>query len=264
VTRPLACRHLSRLNELVTAASICRVAVSRAGDDAAGLEWDAIKRAAESDLSAAEEVQTIARERTWTLARAEDYQWKLMDPHVDLLPRVMRILDRDAFELAGMARETDDDEVSSLALQVLEERRALLATLRQGCPEYTLPGQVEPARPASQLFEPALGSAKQGGNQVRWRAPTSRKSASFSLHPSPALRHNPWHSSALRPLPHPLYVDAKLLEGSTRGTPSGQERNHGRTGSSHYRQRQAGLSALSGARGQLRDHQRVRGRSGPV
>ncbi|RMG18807.1 MAG: hypothetical protein D6731_01225 [Planctomycetota bacterium] len=132
---PLAFQHLSRLNELVTNASICRVAVERGLTD-----HDAVRRCADADAAIAEEVQALARERGWSLPARKSYAWSYLDAVEDPLPRILRIVDRDVFELDGIRRETDDDDVASLAAELLSERRVLQHELEDPRPALGLPG----------------------------------------------------------------------------------------------------------------------------
>ena len=134
----LARRNLSRLNDMVTAASICRVAIDRAWTDATP-----VARCAEADASFAEEVQSVAQQRGWALLEAESYAWQkvqIRGNDKDALPRVVRVLKRDIFELDEMARRTDDEDVASLATSLREERRGTLVTLLAERPELGLPG----------------------------------------------------------------------------------------------------------------------------
>jgi len=135
VKHPLALRHLARLNEMVTTASIAHVAMERVG-----LDSPALRRARAEDGALAEEVQTLARERGWSLPEPLAYEWQLMTATSDPRPRVLRIVQRDVFELDGMARETDDDDVASLARQLCTERRALARELARDAPQIALPG----------------------------------------------------------------------------------------------------------------------------
>ena len=133
--RPLAFRHLSRLHELVSSASICRTVVARKlADD------PSLARGAEEDGSMDEEIMTLARERGWSLPEFGDYEWQLMADFSDVMPRVLRILKRDVFELDGMSRETDDDDVSALASQLRNARRTLCREIEQRDPTLALPG----------------------------------------------------------------------------------------------------------------------------
>lgn len=133
--RPLAWYHLSRLNELVTSASICRVVVGRHL-----FEAHEIEQAAAADRATAEEIQALARERGWTLPEPKTYEWGLVTGQVVALPRIMRVLARDVAELDEFYRECDDETVASLVAQVLEDRRALLRSLELKVPSYTVPG----------------------------------------------------------------------------------------------------------------------------
>ena len=134
--RPLAYRHLARLHEMVTHASFARVVVDR------GLSHDpAVAQSAQSDRAIDEEIQTLARERGWTLPETKDYQWQLVqDDYNTVVPRVLRVIARDLFELDEMRRRTDDDDVASLASTLHSERHALVQALEAAHPEFALPG----------------------------------------------------------------------------------------------------------------------------
>ena len=134
--RPIAYRHLARMHEMVTHASFARVAVDR------GLSDDpAVEQAGDADRAIDEEIQTLARDRGWTLPETTDYAWKLVqDDENSVLPRLLRVVARDLFELDEMRRHTDDEEVAALASTLYSERHALQVSLEAEHPEYTLPG----------------------------------------------------------------------------------------------------------------------------
>lgn len=133
--RPLAWRHLARLKELTSVASIVRVVTDRHLTS-----QPLVVAAAAGDRALAEEVVSLARERGWQLPEPEPYQWGLMGEEADVLPRVTRIVDRDQFELDDMARHTDDEEVRSLANQLRGDRLGLLRALEAEFPAYSVPG----------------------------------------------------------------------------------------------------------------------------
>ena len=132
--RPVAWRHLARIYEMVGVSSMARVAVDR--DLYSTPELDAL---AADDRSAEEEALALARDRGWTFAEPEPYRW-VHGEEALTLPRLIRVLERDVFELDEIARTTDDDEVASLATRVRQDRRALLAQLDTVYPGVTLPG----------------------------------------------------------------------------------------------------------------------------
>ncbi len=133
--RPLAWRHLARLHELTTTASSCRVWTDRKLVD-----LTPVVECAAADRALAEEVLALARERGWKLPDPAPYEWGRVGDEADPLPRLVRILERDAFELDGFSRETDDEEVRSLLVQARAERQALLKALERVEPLATLPG----------------------------------------------------------------------------------------------------------------------------
>jgi hypothetical protein len=135
VSRPLAWRHLARLHELTTTASACRIFVERKL-----VTLPVVVDSAATDRATAEEALTIARDRGWKLPEPAPYEWGRIGDESDPLPRLVRILERDAFELDVITRATDDEEVRSLIIQVRGERQALLKALERSEPSYTLPG----------------------------------------------------------------------------------------------------------------------------
>lgn len=133
--RPLAWRHLIRMHEMVGSASICRVV-----EDRALLQSELISRAAAADRAADEEIVALARERGWALEERKPYEWQMMAAHSDPRPRILRVLQRDLFELDGMTREGDDDDVAALAAQLRTERRGLIRDMMHELPALSLPG----------------------------------------------------------------------------------------------------------------------------
>ena len=134
--RPIAYRHLARMHEMVTHTSFARVVVER------GLCSDpAVEQAAHADRAIDEEIQTLARDRGWSLPETRDYLWTMVqDDYNTVVPRVLRVVARDLFELDEMRRRTDDHEVAALASTLHSERRALAQSLEAEHPEFTLPG----------------------------------------------------------------------------------------------------------------------------
>lgn len=133
--RPLAWRHLIRMHEMVSSASICRVV-----DDRSLLQSELITRAAAGDRATDEEIVSLARERGWSLPERKPYEWQLMAAHSDPRPRILRILQRDHFELDGMTRDSDDDDVAAIAAQLRTERRGLIRDMMHEEPSVSLPG----------------------------------------------------------------------------------------------------------------------------
>jgi hypothetical protein len=135
VKRPLAWRHLSRMHEMVTSASICQVF-----DERGLLQSALVSRAAAGDRSTAEEIVALSRERGWSLEACKPYQWQQMASFSDPRPRLMRVLRRDVFELDGISRATDDDDVSALASALRSDRRTLVREMMHEHPPLSLPG----------------------------------------------------------------------------------------------------------------------------
>lgn len=133
--RPNAWRHLARLHELTSTSSAARVWVERRL-----VELPVVVEAAATDRALAEEVLGVARDKGWTLPEPKPYEWKLVGDESDPLPRLVRVLERDAFELDGFARDTDDEDVRSLLIQARADRQALLKALERIEPLVFLPG----------------------------------------------------------------------------------------------------------------------------
>jgi len=134
--RPLAYRHLARIYEMVGVSSVARVALDRELFDTPELE-----AIAAADRSTEEEVLAAARDNGWTFPEPEAYRWDAVGADEALtLPRLIRVLERDVFELDEIGRTTDDDEVASIATRVRQDRRALLAQLDAHYPGVMLPG----------------------------------------------------------------------------------------------------------------------------
>lgn len=132
---PHARHQLIRMHEMVGASSICRVV-----EDRGLLQSELVSRAAATDRSADEEIVALARERGWALEEPKPYEWQLMAAHSDPRPRIMRILQRDLFELDGMTRGSDDEDVAALAAQLRSDRRGLIRDLMHEQPSLSLPG----------------------------------------------------------------------------------------------------------------------------
>lgn len=133
--RPNAWRHLARLHELTTTSSAPRIWVERRL-----LDLPVVVEAAATDRAISEEVLGIARDRGWKLPDVTPYEWTLVGDESDPLPRLVRVLERDAFELDGFARDTDDEDVRSLLIQARGDRQALLKALERVEPLVFLPG----------------------------------------------------------------------------------------------------------------------------
>lgn len=133
--RPLAYRHLARIHELATEASICQVLLDR-GLVSAELVGDNVA----AERAIAEEALALARERGWKIPEHAPYEWPLVDGIADVHPRLYRVIERDVFELSEVYRDTDDDDVRSLAGELRSERNALKAFLERAAPAVSLPG----------------------------------------------------------------------------------------------------------------------------
>ena len=89
--------------------------------------------AAKKDERLNEEALSLARERGWSLLRvglAHD-RWPRLDNATlaDALPRIARVLTREAWEAETSARGCDDEDVASLLFAFAAERCALVAEI---------------------------------------------------------------------------------------------------------------------------------------
>ena len=100
--------------------------------------------AARSDAQTVAEARGLADDRGWTMVRygAGHERWPRLDDSTlrDALPRIIRILQREAWEMRDMARESDDEDVSSLLYAFSAEREALVQDLSRVEPVAAQPG----------------------------------------------------------------------------------------------------------------------------
>ena len=99
--------------------------------------------AAEEKLIA-EEARALAQQRGWpTNLAGAAYGWTRLAKETarEALPRIIRIYDRECFELDADARErSGDEEVGSLVLGALDGRRSIYRALSALDAQATLPG----------------------------------------------------------------------------------------------------------------------------
>lgn len=100
--------------------------------------------AARSDAQTVNEARALAEERGWILIRygTGHERWPRLDDSTlrDALPRIIRILQREEWEMRDMAREADDEDVSSLLFAAAAEREALVQDLSRMEPIAARPG----------------------------------------------------------------------------------------------------------------------------
>ena len=145
---PQAAATLSRLAHMTGDGSVARaveakrvVLVSKGPNDDAILE--PLRSLAREEKLLGEEVAALAKARGWPLALGNGrYDWSRLgnDGAREALPRLIRIYAREVFELDGEARSTDDEEVRSLVLSVLDGRRSIHGAFTALAPRMTVPG----------------------------------------------------------------------------------------------------------------------------
>ena len=147
--RPLAASHLARIVHMTSVGSLARaVAEGRLELRSSGPEDEqvlSILRAAAKDEKVVEdEARALAQTRSWPVNLAGmPYGWTRLEHEEarEALPRVIRIFEREVFELDSDARSLDEDEeVRSLLLATLDGRRSQLRALSLLAPQATLPG----------------------------------------------------------------------------------------------------------------------------
>src|SRR5579871_145726 len=103
-----------------------------------------LRSLAREERSIGEEARALAEKRKWPENLAgQPYGWvRLRGAQArEALPRIIRILEREVFELEGFSRDEDeDDEVRSLVLATLDLRHAAREALVALSPQGTLPG----------------------------------------------------------------------------------------------------------------------------
>jgi hypothetical protein len=148
VTRPLAASYLSRIAQMTGPCSLARaVAEGRLEIRSLGPEDEQVlaplRTLAKDEKVIEEEAQALGRAKGWPVMTNVFYGWTRLRGEIarEALPRIVRIYDREIFELSSDARvEPEDEEVRSLVLATLEGRRAVNRALANLLPAVTLPG----------------------------------------------------------------------------------------------------------------------------
>lgn len=143
-----ALRYLSRVIAVTGTLSFPKAVTNgTVGLQAAKDSADIVKRlksAAHRDEQIREEAKAYAREQRWRLiTHGEGHErWPRLDgsTYKEALPRVIRILRREAWEAIDMARDCDDEEVASLLHLFASERHALVGELSALDPVAATPG----------------------------------------------------------------------------------------------------------------------------
>jgi hypothetical protein len=146
--RPIAATHLARIVHMTSAASLARAVVEgRLQIRSTGTEDDLVlaplRELAREEKVIEEEARALAQTRGWpTNLAGTPYGWTRLGGELarEALPRIIRIYDREVFELDADLREHGDEEVRSLLAAALDGRRAVLRTLSLLSPQATLPG----------------------------------------------------------------------------------------------------------------------------
>lgn len=143
-----ALRYLSRLVAVTGTLSFPRAltdntikVVITADDDPFVKRFES---AARRDSQIKEEAESLAEENKWSLITQGDghSRWPALDTAklAECLPRIYRILRREAWEARDMARDCDDEEVASLLLDFATKRTALVGELESLAPISAKPG----------------------------------------------------------------------------------------------------------------------------
>jgi hypothetical protein len=148
--RPIASSYLGRMVQMAGEASLWRshdegrLGLVSEDDDDRRVEAR-LKLIAKEDRAINEEARALAQARGWPLAHGlAPYGWaRLKGGRMkDALGEVVRVLDREIFELSAFSRELagSDDEVSALASRAQTARHALREAILAFKPQASLPG----------------------------------------------------------------------------------------------------------------------------
>lgn len=102
-----------------------------------------IRALGREDRTIHEEARALAQAKKWpTDIAGSPYGYTRLrgDTARGALPRILRILERDCFELESAVRECQDDEVGSLLQATHDERRTAREALAALAPQDTIPG----------------------------------------------------------------------------------------------------------------------------
>src|SRR4051812_2911779 len=147
--RPLAAPHLARVIHMTSQASLARaIAEKRLEIKSTGpddeLVLGPIRALAREEKIIEEEARALAAQRGWpTNLAGTRYDWTRLARETarEALPRILRIFERDVFELDNDAREAEGDEdVRSLVLSTLDARRSIHRSLAALDGQATVPG----------------------------------------------------------------------------------------------------------------------------
>lgn len=146
---PVAATHLARLIHMTGPASLARAAaegrleLKNLGPDDENV-MAALKARAQEEKLINDEARALADARKWpTTLAGGSYGWTRLqrEQASEALPRLIRIYDREIFELEEFGRAaSDDDEVRSLVLATVDGRRSIVGALTALSPKATLPG----------------------------------------------------------------------------------------------------------------------------
>ena len=147
--RPIASSHLARVihmtgqGSLARAISDKRIEIKSLGPDDE-LVLGPLRALAREEKILEDEARALAQTRGWpTNLAGGAYGWQRLTGETarEALPRILRIYEREIFELDEDARAASSDEdVRSLILSVLDLRRSVTRSLAALDPQATLPG----------------------------------------------------------------------------------------------------------------------------
>lgn len=147
--RPAASAHLSRVVHMSNAGSLARAIVekrikilSTGPDDE--LVLGPIRALAADEKVIEQEARSLAQQRGWpTNLSGTTYSWSRLDGETarEALPRILRVYEREIFELDQDARDAiGDEDVRSVLLATLDGRRSIHRSLLALDAQATLPG----------------------------------------------------------------------------------------------------------------------------
>jgi hypothetical protein len=145
---PIAAAFLARVIHMTGSSSLARTIEEGRLDLKAATPDDervlaSIRALAHEDRAIQEEARALAQARKWPPELAgQPYGWTRLrgESPSGALPRILRIFERDTFELEEDMRGCDDDDVVSLLGATLDARKAAREALAAVAPQDTLPG----------------------------------------------------------------------------------------------------------------------------